>query len=181
MLRYIKYPFILLLLFCSVLGMSQKAKKNIVQEYMELRSLEGEYPYVYSYTTLEGKMVEHYLYYKKGDRYILALLTSGVDSVKERFYTADVLFERIEKNLKPLSKLRDAAHDSKKFRKGFEDKVQPFNQIGIRYKNLHYNHYQQIGKDDLATIKNETLVAGYTILDFIARFFKEQIPGRQNN
>lgn len=177
MLKYIKYILLSIFLTACLCSYSQTSERNLLKEYLGLRSLQGDYPYVYSYTTKGKKLEESYYYYKNDDYYILAFFQKGVDSVKEKRYSKDVLFETIEKNIKSLNKLKTARRNDSEFRRSFADSTVYFNQIGVRYKSLHYNHYQQADKKRLATIKNEKLLTGYETLNFIAAFLNEQIPG----
>lgn len=173
-----KYLFLLILVCYSISNYAQSEERDIVKEYIRTLSLNDNYPYVYSYTTKGGKMKEYYFYYKKKNLYVLAFFESGVDSVKEKFFQSDMLFDSINHNQKPLIKLKETKRNVEKFRKDFADSTNYFTQIGIRISGLHYNHFQQTDEKNLGSIKDEKKLKGCILINSIAAFFEKQIPGK---
>lgn len=173
-----KYLFLIIIVCYVESGLAQSGKRDIVKEYREANSLEGNYPYIYSYTTKGGIMKQHYLYYKKNKLYVLAFFEAGVDSVIEKFFQSDFLFKTVKQNLKPLIKLKNAKLNIEKFRKEFGDSSRYFNQIGIRVNRLHFNHFQQTDEMNLSSIKDDKEKEGLMVIKSIAAFFENQIPGK---
>ncbi len=171
---------LLLLILIAARTSGQSSEWATVNTYRESLKLDADYPYINFFRTIDQKPKETYLYYKTGNRFVLALIEGGVDSVKEKVYPSDVLFHKVDAQLKQLLRLSTRGINREQHMKAMKDPVVPYENIAIRYKRLHYNHYTPAKPGELALIKNEDLVAAYGVLFDIILFFREQIPGRNN-
>ncbi len=127
-----------------------------VNDYLARYSLNNtHYNYVYLYKTQAGKQLKYSFYFEHEGKYKLAVFER--DTFKfEKTFTTDVIFPSIEANLNTIKQLeRPNNREIKLFRKNFEDLTKPFQQLGIRYKDLHNNHFQKKSESEIASISKK--------------------------
>jgi len=171
--KYLLALFLFLFICNNVVA--QKKEKSVLLKYLNSNlSKNIDDPYVYLYITQKKKIKKTYYYYKKENQFVLAYFHADSNYVAEKFFTQDELFQVIDNNLEHLQKLSYNTHDAGTFQKKFADPVNLFSQIGIRYANLHYNHYQQADSVLIGKIADEGLKTGYITIDRIVSFFRNQ-------
>ena len=61
----------------------------------------------------------------------------------------------------------------KKFNENFLDSTNIFTQLGIRYGELHYNHFQKFSNEDIEKQKNKKRKKGMETINQLYRILEE--------
>ena len=78
------------------------------------------------------------------------------------------LFDIIKENLKEIKKVKDylnTENGAVNFRKNFDDSNIIFNQLGIKYADLHYNHFPKFSVDEIEKKQNKKRKDGMIIIN----------------
>ncbi|MFN0081344.1 MAG: hypothetical protein ACKVOM_02410 [Ferruginibacter sp.] len=108
--------------------------------------------YIYLYKTKGGIRQKLIRYSLKGCRYVIATVY-GDTLAETKAVVSPNLFQIVYDNYYTLSELPNYLHNKKDIaihRKEFMDKTVNFSQLGIRYSNLHYNHFPKFSQDQIS-------------------------------
>ncbi len=132
--------------------------------------------YVYLYKTLNRNPKKVLNYSMKNKKYVLAII-DGDSAVQEKAFISPNLFQIVYDNYSELLKLRNYLNESFKVHKKFNDKIlgstNIFTQLGIRYGELHYNHFQKFSNEEIEKQKNKKCKKGMEIINQLYRILEE--------
>jgi hypothetical protein len=169
MKQLLRYYFLLLGIASGISTYSQKPlNPNLAPGYIASKEIkDSKHPYLNLFTTCKGEIIEVIMYLKKEDEYILAHL-QGPNIVTEKLIKTDSLFKIIDENLYFLKKLRTYKFHSKSyFIKTKDKKLIHSNQISIRFKDLHFNHFQLEELDIIRNIADSDYQKAYNTLNIL--------------
>lgn len=160
----------IVLFFCAVKLIAQDSLITW-QEYRKSISEREDNSYIMYSSSLGGQSKQVILCFIEDSIQVVALGTDGRFS-KEFQLRQPGLFTLVYENLKELSKLKDQVNtpkftSRKKFMQLSSDPHKDFIQVGIRYGNLHYNHFfpKEIG--EISIIKNKNIRQAYLVINQI--------------
>ena len=167
---------LLLVLFFVVSGLSvngqvdsPKYKQKLYEDYCNKNS---NYAYVYMYITKGGEKQKFYEYLLMDTLFKLIFENEIAKTFRDTTFKKDVLFEYLDNSWDYIKKLREK-HNEPNFKKDFIDKEKVIIQIGIRYNDLHFNHFLPKTQQEIDKIKNEDIKKGCLIINAIAKFFED--------
>jgi hypothetical protein len=131
--------------------------------------------YVYLYVSKTGILVKDIHYNTKNGLNVLSI-NYGDSVITNKVLFSPNLFEIVERNLKAIKKIKDFLNTEKKgkeFRKNFDDSIKFLNQLGIRYDDLHYNHFPRFRLDEIENTKNKKRKQGMIIINQLYAILEE--------
>ncbi|MFY7965739.1 MAG: hypothetical protein ACOVO1_12645 [Chitinophagaceae bacterium] len=173
-----KNAFLLfVLLFTSNLIFAQKdtLKSKNWEEYFEMynKSKDG-YNYVYYYNTKGGEKIKSYHYFKCNNEFILTYKNYQDSTFSFFKLKSDTLFNYLEKNFSIIKKFYKK-FKPENFRNQFDNKDYNMIQVGIRFKDLHFNHFQPISDLELSEMPlQDEYTKGQLIINELATFFEKK-------
>lgn len=164
-------------LFVANLAISQTdtLKSTSWEDYFEKYKKNNEdYNYIYYYNTKGGNRIKFFNYFKCNDEFVLTYKNFEDSTFTFTKFKSDILFNNLEKNLDILKKFY-RKFNPENSRKNFDDRTYNMIQIGIRFKNLHFNHFEPISDLELSEMPSEdTYTKGQIIINELAIFFEKQ-------
>lgn len=151
----------------------QDGFNDVLENYRKEHRLEGKYPYVYAMQTKAGALIRYSFYYQSGKQYILATFIPDSNLIREKKFNQDFLFTLVKENEKKLVKGSQSPKLTADLWLQYRDTSYLLTQIGIRYGNLHFNHFESRLTEDCATISNSKIRDACITIRQIAGIFKE--------
>lgn len=89
-------------------------------------------------------------------------------------------FNLLYENLSTVIFLKDrlnssATRDSRKYSRDQRNAAIEFKQVGIRYGNLHFNHFRLKTEDEINQLKNKKLIQAYKVLNELVKILHQNI------
>ena len=160
--------FILFLWICTVSIDCFSQRKEEWKQYLKDSVYKSDKPeYIYLYLTKAGKLQKHLNYSLKKGQNILSI-NYGDSLVVYKSIKNHNLFEIVKENLKEIKKVKDylkTENGAVNFRKNFTDSNNIFNQLGIKYADLHYNHFPKFSIDEIEKKQNKKRKEGMIIIN----------------
>jgi hypothetical protein len=130
--------------------------------------------YIYLYFTKGGKLLKHLYYCTKKGQNVLSI-NYGDSIIVDRVIYNPNLFEIVKNNLKKLKKVENFFNYNReafKFRYNFNDTGIVCFQVGVKYKNLHFNHFPKFSIEQIGNQKNEKRREGMKIINQLYEFLE---------
>jgi hypothetical protein len=172
---YQPYLMLLLLIFTRTALLGQDGFNDVLENYRKEHRLEGNYPYVYTLQTKGGVMIRYSLYFQSDSQFILATFVPDSNLIRERKYKNDILFTIVKDNVKSLLKGSQSSKLTADLQHKFKDSSYVLTQIGIRYGDLHFNHFENRLNEDCMAVSNKKIQEACTTIRQIAGVLKERI------
>jgi hypothetical protein len=159
--------FLLLIVFClSKSSFSQRTEewKQFLKDSV-YNSDNSEY--IYLHFTKGGKFLKTLYYCTKKGQNILSINYGDSEVVNKIIHNPN-LFEIVINNLKKIKKAKDfqtTARKIKEHRENFNDSSIVYTQLGIKYDDLHYNHFQKFTFEQIENQKNIKRKDGMKIIN----------------
>ena len=152
--------------FVSINCFSQRTEEW--KQYLKDSVYKSDKPeYIYLYLTKAGKLQKHLNYSLKKGQNILSI-NYGDSLVVYKFINNYNLFDIVKENLKEIKKVKDYLNTENSvvnFRKNFANSNIIFNQLGIKYADLHYNHFPKFSVDEIEKKQNKKRKDGMIIIN----------------
>jgi hypothetical protein len=159
--------FLLLIVFClSKTSFSQRTEEW--KQYLKDSVYNSDKPeYIYLYFTKGGKFLKTLYYYTKKSQNVLSINYGDSEIVNKIIHNPN-LFEIVNQNLKKIIKAKDFQTTQKKIKEhkgNFSDSSIVYTQLGIKYHDLHYNHFQKFTSEQIENQKNNKRKEGMIIIN----------------
>ncbi len=161
-----KKLFLLLVVFCfSKICFSQQTEewKQYLQDSVYNSDNKN---YIYLYYTKGGKLQKHLYYCTKKSQNVLSTNYGDSEIVNKIVHNPN-LFKIVNNNLKKIRKVKNFLSETEfvDFRKKFNDSTVIFTQLGIKYHDLHYNHFPKFSSEQIEKQKNNKRKEGMIIIN----------------
>ncbi len=166
------YLLIILFINCQLLFSQNDNFINKQRAFKEFSERNPKYAYVYLYLTKGGKEKKIYKYFYSDIDSAFKVIYSNEqnETFRDTILKKDILFDYLDSNWHSIKFLRNN-YNNPDFRKYFDDENYLMKQIGIRYNDLHYNHFIPKSSDEIAKIKNDKIKDAFLIINAIEGFF----------
>lgn len=175
----INRAFALMLVLCSLvfstrLFSQEKPQKKVALSDSLYKSDDGNYVSVY-YS--KGKVLQKSIFYVlKNGRY-QSVLNYGDSTFKILNDTKFNLFKIIYDNYDSLIELKNKGFTNpkkgKQFLRDYGDDTINFSQLGIKYHDLHFNHFPKFYQEDIAKARNSKIANGMEAINRLYALFEE--------
>ena len=126
--------------------------------------------YVYLYSSKGGILEKSLRISIKKSKQILSA-NYGDTLIQEKEILQPDIFALIKSNLKEIKKVSNYLNDGgirmREFNKSFSDKNLTVSQLGIKVRDLHYNHFPEFTLEEIENKRNRKFAEGMKIINQI--------------
>ncbi len=168
---------VLILIFCLIGFVCVNAQKDSSKinekQYKKFCEKNPNHAYVYMYVTKGGVKQKFYKYFLNDAVFRIIYENKIEKTFRDTTSKRDELFDYLDVNWEYIKSLIPFIKEPN-FQSDFENKKIVVTQIGIRYNDLHCNHFIPKNEEQTNKIKNEDARNGQRIINAIAKYFEDK-------